>query len=429
MCAASLTELRLDAFKSHVGQRFALKPLTLLVGKNASGKSNALDALSLLALLADERDVTDLERADQEVAGLRGGVTGAAPFDEATVKVGCTVKWGVNARIHLDLELDGDAHSELIRETLRLERRGKKTLQLIDSARRSPGSGISDAQVYSGGAPRSYQLLSARLATTQAPTKVPEDTKARGLVVEAAKTIVSVLRGVLILDPVPAQMRSYVRVDAPPDRLGTTVSALVYRLRDDQRAWNRLLELVRGLVEVEVADIKFSEGRLPDERLADVMVALVEQAGPHKVTIPARLMSEGTLRYLAIVASLLDLGLATSDSDVGRALVVEEIENSLFPSQGADILALLRAEAQTHGAQLVATTHSPALLDALEPQDHEGVVICDRSPAGHTRMQRLVDHPRYVELAGGGTIGREVARGTLETPVAQDKSLADVLPS
>jgi len=56
-------------------------------------------------------------------------------------------------------------------------------------------------------------------------------------------------------------------------------------------------------------------------------------------------------------------------------------------------------------------------------------VICDRSPAGHTRMQRLVDHPRYVELAGGGTIGREVARGTLETPVAQDKSLADVLPS
>lgn len=430
MRSTSVSEIRLGAFKSHVAQRFALEPLTLLVGKNASGKSNALDAISLLALLAEERDVTDLERGDQEVAGLRGGLTGAAPFEQSHVKVGCTVEWKQGNRIHLDLELDATQNQELVRERLRLQRPGKKTLDLIDCERRAPGSGISDAHVYSGGAPRAYQLLSGRLGTVQAQTKVPQDTKARTLVVDACRAVVSTLRGVLVLDPVPAQMREYARIDTPPHRLGTTVSALVYRLRKDPDAWSRLLELVRGLVEVEVADITFSEGRLPGQGPADVMVALVERTGSREVTIPARLMSDGTLRYLAIVSSLLELGLDTTDADAaddtGRSLVVEEIENSLFPSQGAQVLDLLRGEAEARGVDMVATTHSPALLDALKPDDHDGVVICDRDDEGHTRMQRLVDHPRYVQIAGGGAVGREITRGGLEAPSAGGKSLADV---
>jgi AAA15 family ATPase/GTPase len=71
--AANLESVRLGAFKSYRGQELSLGPMTLLVGRNGSGKSNALDALSLLALLAEERDVNDLERGDFEVAGLRAG--------------------------------------------------------------------------------------------------------------------------------------------------------------------------------------------------------------------------------------------------------------------------------------------------------------------------------------------------------------------
>jgi AAA15 family ATPase/GTPase len=77
----SLVSVRLDAFKSHRGQSLAFEPITLIVGRNASGKSNALDALSLLALLADERDVNDLEQGDREVAGLRGGLSPDPPIE------------------------------------------------------------------------------------------------------------------------------------------------------------------------------------------------------------------------------------------------------------------------------------------------------------------------------------------------------------
>jgi predicted ATPase len=39
-----LSHLRLTAFKSFLGQALELRPLTLLVGPNASGKSNVIDS-------------------------------------------------------------------------------------------------------------------------------------------------------------------------------------------------------------------------------------------------------------------------------------------------------------------------------------------------------------------------------------------------
>ena len=116
----------------------------------------------------------------------------------------------------------------------------------------------------------------------------------------------------------------------------------------------------------------------------DVMVAVVEQAGGSTFTVPASVMSDGTLRYIAIVASLLSLRSepTAGGSSARRTLVVEEIENGLFPSQAARVLDLLRSEAHAQEVSLVATTHSPAMLDALRPEDHAGVVICDRDDDG-----------------------------------------------
>lgn len=430
MALPALSSVRLGSFKSYQGQELNLGPLTLIVGRNASGKSNALDGLSLLALLADERDVSDLERGDQEVAGIRGGLSGAAPFGEDTVRVGCTINTEDGDKLDLDLQLDASERPEIISEKLVLHRKRGTELVLIDANRQAKGAGISDVQVYSGGAPKAYTMLSSRLAVAQALTKVPEDTQRRTLVVASCGQAMAALRGIFVLDPVPAQMRSYVRIGSPPDRSGSTVSAMAYKLREDPASWARLTELVEGLVETDLVEMTFSEGRLPDSRLVDVMVALVERVGQHEFTAPAQVMSDGTLRYLAIVASLLSL---RSDQPIGalpvrRTLVVEEIENGLFPSQGARVLDLLRSEAKDQDVRLVATTHSPALLDALRPEDHSGVTICDRTDDGWSRLRPLVTHPNYVELAGGGAVGRAVTKGLLERPIRgeQQRSFSEL---
>ena len=47
---ATVRELRLGAFKSHLGGVLPLAPITLLHGPCGAGKSNALDALAALSL-------------------------------------------------------------------------------------------------------------------------------------------------------------------------------------------------------------------------------------------------------------------------------------------------------------------------------------------------------------------------------------------
>lgn len=415
MSVPELHRVELTRFKSHRDQSLTLEPVTLLVGRNGSGKSNVLDALSLLALIADERDVGDLERGDQEVAGLRGGLSGAAPFGRGPVAVGCHTTTTEGIDLSLQIRLDPDL-SEISSENLILTRRNGNKIVLVDAERQSKAGGISDVRVYSAGAPRTYHFLSSRLATAQAVTKVLQDTKARQLVVRCCQELLGALKGVFLLDPVPAQMRDYARIGTAPERTGASLSAISYALRNDPASWERLLELVRGLVETDVSQLTFSEGRLPDDRLIDVMLAIVERAGGQQFTVPARLMSDGTLRYLCIVASLLYLRQPQSRPfapSIQTTLVIEEIENGLFPSQGARVLDLLRGEARSHEVTLLATTHSPALLDALKPEDHKGVVICERDNDGFSLLTRLVDHPKYIELATAGGVGRALTQGTL----------------
>ncbi len=431
MGALRLSAIRLEAFKSFEAQTLPLEPLTLLVGRNGSGKSNALDGLTLLALLAEDRDVNDLERGDQEVAGLRGGLSGAAPFARGTVRIGCTVEREDGAELELSVELDA-RRFEINSEQLVLRRPGKRELSLIESLRQQPGAGISDVNVYSRGKPRLFHFLSGRLAVAQALTKVPEDSEGRQLVASCCRDVIAALRGVFLLDPSPAQMREYVRIGSPPNRTGSSLSAIAYRLQDDSEAWKRLNDLVRQLVETRLVDLEFFEGQLPDQPLADVMIALVEQVGTRRFPVSARLISDGTLRYLAIIASLLDLQGRQLEAGVAEptTMVVEEIENGLFPHQAARVLDLLREEAGTSDVQLVATTHSPALLDALRPDDHRGVIVCDRSAGGRSALTRLVDHPRYVEIAGAGAVGRAATKGLLEPePASPRRSVSELFAS
>ena len=106
------------------------------------------------------------------------------------------------------------------------------------------------------------------------------------------------------------------------------------------------------------------------------MVALKEHGPDGDFLIPASTMSDGTLHYLAILATLLIAREADTPSRRSRTIVVEEIENGLFPDQASRILSLLREEATNQRVALITTTHSPALLDAVEPEDHEGHYHC-----------------------------------------------------
>ena len=93
--------------------------------------------------------------------------------------------------------------------------------------------------------------------------------------------------------------------------------------------------------------------------------------------IPATRLSDGTVRFVALLATLLSPG--------QRVVCIEEPELGLHPDAMA-ILADLLVEASDH-KQLVVTTHSDALVSALTNRP-DAIVACER-PGAATELRRL----------------------------------------
>lgn len=95
--------------------------------------------------------------------------------------------------------------------------------------------------------------------------------------------------------------------------------------------------------------------------------------------LPAVRMSDGTLKFLCLLAVLLD-------DDRPRLLCIEEPEVGLHP-EAIQVVADLLIEASER-TQLVVTTHSEALVDAMSDRP-EAVLVCERDFDNGTQFRRL----------------------------------------
>lgn len=158
--------------------------------------------------------------------------------------------------------------------------------------------------------------------------------------------------------------------DHPDARLAPDASNLglvLDRIRREPAAKERFLDALRKLYDgIDDFDLQIEEGALQ----------IFIREGRHAA--PAKRLSESTLRYLCLLAIL-------CHPDPGPLICIEEPELGMHP----DILvamADLLIEA-SEKAQLVVTTHSEILVDALTKRP-ESVFVTERDANG-TRMERL----------------------------------------
>jgi predicted ATPase len=95
-------------------------------------------------------------------------------------------------------------------------------------------------------------------------------------------------------------------------------------------------------------------------------------------SIPATRVSNGTLRYLCLLAIL-------CDPTPPPLICIEEPELGLHPDILPKLADLLVAASER--TQLIVTTHSDILVDALTERP-EAVVVCEKHD-GQTQMRRL----------------------------------------
>jgi len=104
-------------------------------------------------------------------------------------------------------------------------------------------------------------------------------------------------------------------------------------------------------------------------------------------SLQAHLASEGTLITLGILVAIV------GSRDL-RLLLIDDIERAVHPRALADLVTQLRMLLDASpDLQIVATSHSPYLIDLLDPKEVR-LMIADDS--GSARWARLEDHPDYA---------------------------------
>ena len=100
-------------------------------------------------------------------------------------------------------------------------------------------------------------------------------------------------------------------------------------------------------------------------------------------TIPAYAMSDGTLLTLCLLT-------ASLNSPNNSPILLDDIETGLHPLAQRQLMQTLKDFVEKHDRQIILTSHSPYIIDELEP---ENVWVMDMDKEGVSHTKRLSDHP------------------------------------
>lgn len=384
-------------------------PFTVLIGKNGSGKSNAIEGVELLAQIAHGRplyEVTDIGRGTGGFQ-VRGGLAACPRTGKEAFGLRFSARFGLNAEaakpVDYQVYVQPLPEPRILRE--RLEFDGQL---LFDANLQKTRSGLLSVRYVSslGGPNRPLHSLSPERSVLSRYELLATGSPELEPVLEIVEVVRRYLRASFVFDPQPKLMRAYERIgNRVLARDGANLSAVLYALQKgseaEQATLVSILQRIRQLPEepFEAFDFVVTE-------LNDVIFGIREvKDGP---LIDARLLSDGTLRCLAVLTAL-------ETVEEGSRVVVEEFDNGLHPSR-VKLLADAISEACTRRKlNVLVTTHNPATLDGLTREQLKGVVLCfwDRAKKS-SRLVPLLELPRADVLLERGHLGDLVTRRVLE---------------
>ncbi len=409
-----LLGFQLEGFKSYADASLPLgasdpqsrHPLSVLIGANASGKTNLIEGLRLLSTIAAGTRL-DAIRGGYRTDGPRGSLASLGYRGASSFSFSCHTNFEEYPRYRITLELRDD------RLHIHDERVWSDSRRVPLFAMVEPSAGLaSDVEVAydnfarGGKKPRVTCTDQVSLLTQMNGSArfQASHRKAQDMVPRYCRLYQELLQNIRLLDPRPREMRSYsYRNDTLLDEHGTNLSAVLFHLCQTAASKDTVLEFIRDVPEQDIDDIDF----IVTER-GDVMVKLTETFGGQRTSYDASLLSDGTLRILAVAGTML----STPENGL---VIIEEIDNGVHPSRVEGLLRRVSQVARERSLKVLVTSHNPALLDALPDQSIPDVVFCYRDPReGCSRLIRLQEIPDYPRLLMQGPLGRLVTQRTLD---------------
>lgn len=400
-----LTSLRLVGFKNFRDATLEMGPLTLLVGANASGKSNLRDAFRFLHGIARGYSLAEIigekygEGGERVWRGIRGGIREFA-FQgdnlcafEASFSLGQeTYNYALEIRIE-----SGVNPPKVVGERLRSG--GRVIFQSIDADPGNPG--FLDVHLAGNDEDLAVSVQCLRYFTVLNQIALENISNIFLDTHEAARKTLGAFASMRFLDLDPEALR---RPSIPGQTIlgdkGENLSSVLQAICQQPESKAALLSWVAELTPMDAIDFEF-----PADHAGRVLLTLVERSGQR---ISAYSASDGTLRFLAMIAALLG-------PDASRFYFFEELDNGIHPARLHLLLNLIERQAALGKVQVVATTHSPQLLALLSPGTLEHASLIYRLPDSHEgRIKRILDIPGAAEVIEKQDIAKLHATGWLE---------------
>ncbi|MDR2488504.1 MAG: AAA family ATPase [Desulfovibrio sp.] len=344
-------------------QTLALRPLNVLIGPNGSGKSNFLEAFDLLRAAPD-----DFMKPIREGGGTMEWLW-KGTSETPTAKIAATLSnpKGVQSLVYSLAFTATGQRFELIDERIENEKpHGEKAIPL-SYYQFNGGKPLlrphktTAKEVTPGG----FDCERSILAQRRDPDRYPVVT----YMGDAFAAMRLYREWSLGRNTAPRKPQS---TDMPNAHLLTDCSNLALVLNYLQRDPIIKSAIVQALHDFSAGFVDYHvqfEG-------GTVQIFFHEKSRSRG--IPATRLSDGTLRFLCLLAVLLH-------PSPPPLVCIEEPELGMHPDVLPTIANLLR-EASTR-TQIIATTHSDILIDALT-ETPDSVVVCERHEQG-THMKRL----------------------------------------
>ncbi len=394
-----IKRLTLSRFKNFKEATLICGPLTLLMGTNASGKSNVRDALRFLHGIGRGYKLAEIfgekyENGTLQWHGVRGGIAETAYLGAETFGLALTFEASnpeqpmlIPRAYRYDVEVEPmhPGRPKVLREALYADR---EMLFDTDTQAEQVDSQHIKINIRPGGNCRkghTHLFISDQPVLSQILAEEGfdrRDDEAADEVRHGVHAALRTLRAMRFLDLTPAAMCNPAFPGQPLGDRGENLSAVLLDIYEKEGHKRVLTEWIRALTPMDVQDFKF-----PSDQVGRVLVSLVEEQG-HEIS--AYSASDGTLRFLAIAAALLG-------GEAPRFYFFEELENGIHPTRLHLLLDLIEQHVARRGNQVIATTHSPQLLRLVSPQTLEHTSLIYRADRRHPADKR---HPAENELAG-----------------------------
>lgn len=429
-----LTRLKVSGFKNLIDVDVRFGPFTCIAGANGVGKSNLFDAIRFLSLLA-HRPLIEAALSVRDEGSKSGDVrslfhrigndyTDEMSFEaemiipaEAVDELGQTakasitfVKYSLTLAYRLDDSFRALGSLEILAEKLEHINRGKASIHLqfphkVSTWRKSALIGKRTSSFISTGEKDGTLVIKLHQdgvsgnTLSRPATKLPRTVLSATNAAESPTALITKqeMRSWHLLQLEPAALRQPDAFTAPTtlEPNGSHLASTLYYLaRQNEHASgqssNEAAEQVYAQVASRLSELIADVDQLWVDRddTRELLTLIVESRDGTKH--PARALSDGTMRFLALAVLELDL-------KVGGVICLEEPENGIHPERIPKILQLLQDIAtdteEEVGAdnplrQVIVNTHSPSVVQQV-PADSLIVAQLKDTTQGGRHFKRV----------------------------------------